>query len=460
MRCHLLFLPLFGAAGFAAEPPPPVALPEVLRGYVEQSFGTNLALRREQRDADSTQARVDAARGALQPRVDLAARYTAARGGRTIDLPVGDLLNPVYGTLNTLTGATRFPAIENQSIAFLRREEQETKLRLIQPLYRPEILRGVEAAGAQSAAAQAALTAYKRDLRLAVIRSYFRWQQARVALDIYTSAVGLTNEALRVNRALVAAEAATEDAVLRVEADALLVRQQVLAAEADVALARAQFNLLLDRPAEAEVDAVPADELDRLATVLRELAGAALRPLGEREELAALDSAVKAADSATRAARASRRPSLSLAVESGIQGSSYRSSAGAGFTQASLVGEWNLFDGRRDASRVRESLNEHAKAELRRDEVRRQLALQAGDVRRRFHVAVASWAAAEGRQAAAARLFALVSSREREGLVNQLGFLDARHELTSAELNRAAARSQLFISYAELDRSLLLSPLP
>ncbi|MBM3855327.1 MAG: TolC family protein, partial [Verrucomicrobia bacterium] len=369
MRCHFLFLTLGGAVGLAAELRPPVVLPDVLQGYVEQSFGANLALRREQRDADSAQARAAAVRGALQPRVDLAARYTAARGGRTIDLPIGDLLNPVYGTLNTLTGGARFPPIENQSIAFLRREEQETKLRLIQPLYRPEILRGVEAAGAQSAAAQAALTVYQRDLRLAVIRSYFLWQQARVARDIYASAVGLTAEALRVNRALVAAEAATEDAILRVEADALLVRQQHLAAEADVALARAQFNLLLDRPSAADIDPVPAADLDRLATVLRELVGAPLLPAGEREELVALDYAVRAAEAASRAARASRRPALSLAVESGIQGSSYRSRPGAGFTQASVVAEWNLFDGRRDASRVRESINEHAKAELRREEV-------------------------------------------------------------------------------------------
>lgn len=460
MRCHFLFLTLGGAVGLAAELRPPVVLPDVLQGYVEQSFGANLALRREQRDADSAQARAAAVRGALQPRVDLAARYTAARGGRTIDLPIGDLLNPVYGTLNTLTGGARFPPIENQSIAFLRREEQETKLRLIQPLYRPEILRGVEAAGAQSAAAQAALTVYQRDLRLAVIRSYFLWQQARVARDIYASAVGLTAEALRVNRALVAAEAATEDAILRVEADALLVRQQHLAAEADVALARAQFNLLLDRPSAADIDPVPAADLDRLATVLRELVGAPLLPAGEREELVALDYAVRAAEAASRAARASRRPALSLAVESGIQGSSYRSRPGAGFTQASVVAEWNLFDGRRDASRVRESINEHAKAELRREEVRRQLSLQSEDVRRRFHVAAASWEAAQGRQTAAARVFFLVTSREREGLVNQLGFLDARHELTAAELNHAAARSQLFIAYAELDRSLLLSPLP
>jgi outer membrane protein TolC len=57
-------------------------------------------------------------------------------------------------------------------------------------------------------------------------------------------------------------------------------------------------------------------------------------------------------------------------------------------------------------------------------------------------------------------VFQFVSRRNREGLVNQLGYLDARHELTSAELNEAATRSALFIAHAELDRALVLSPLP
>jgi len=38
------------------------------------------------------------------------ASYTKADGGRTIDLPLGDLLNPVYQSLNQLMGQQNSPA--------------------------------------------------------------------------------------------------------------------------------------------------------------------------------------------------------------------------------------------------------------------------------------------------------------------------------------------------------------
>ncbi len=450
---------LMATAG-AAIPPPP-AFPAVVTAYVDQALAANLGLDRERRDLDSARARLEAARGALGPRLDFTARYTLARGGRTLDMPVGDLVNPVYSALNRLTASDQFPSVENQSIAFLRRHEQETKLRLLQPLYHPEVRRGVEASREQTAAAAAALAAFQRELRLEVQRAYFRWQQAGAAVEVYTSAAAVVAEAVRVNRVLVAENAATEDAVLRLEADAQLVEQQRLAAAADTALAAAQINLLLNRPAEDSIDPLAETELERLLGDLRRFAAGGLRTAPEgREELVALDHAVQAAEAATRAARAARQPAVSLAVESGLQGESYRTGTGAGFTQASVVAEWNLFDGRRAASRVRVSANDLARAEARRAEVRRQLELQAGDARRRFDVARASVAAAAARQTAAERVFALVASRSREGLVNQLGFVDARHDLTAARLNHATARSQLCIAFAELDRVTALSPLP
>ena len=68
--------------------------------------------------------------------------------------------------------------------------------------------------------------------------------------------------------------------------------------------------------------------------------------------------------------------------------------------------------------------------------------------------------AAERRRLAAIRAFELVAQREREGLVNQLTFLDARAELTRAELNRIITGQRLFTAAAALDRATALSPLP
>src|ERR1700736_5643949 len=53
-------------------------------------------------------AALDQARALYLPTLDLNARYTRANGGRTIGIPVGDLLNPVYASLNQITGNSRF----------------------------------------------------------------------------------------------------------------------------------------------------------------------------------------------------------------------------------------------------------------------------------------------------------------------------------------------------------------
>jgi outer membrane protein TolC len=109
---------------------------------------------------------------------------------------------------------------------------------------------------------------------------------------------------------------------------------------------------------------------------------------------------------------------------------------------------------------VREAANTRRKLQEQDAEVVRQIEMQGRDARRRLAAAILSLDAAEMRLAAARGAFDMTAHREREGLVNQLGFLDARNTLTSAELDHAMAQAALFTSYAELDRNLALSPLP
>ena len=68
--------------------------------------------------------------------------------------------------------------------------------------------------------------------------------------------------------------------------------------------------------------------------------------------------------------------------------------------------------------------------------------------------------AADARRTASGRAFEIVAGREREGLANQLDFLDARTEHTRAELNAEITRQRLFTAAAELDRAAALTPLP
>lgn len=442
--------PRGAAAGMDGMPP----LPAAAERAVATALAENLALQSRGADVELARALLEEARSHYLPRLDLAARYTRADGGRTIDLPIGDLLNPVYGSLGL---AQR---VDNQSIPLLRGREQETKLRLTQPLYRPEISRGARASREALAAREASLAAYRRELREAVLAAYFRHLQAAAAVGILESAQQVTTEALRVNRLLAEAEKVTPDRVSRAQADDFAVRQQLAEAQRDRNLARAYFNSLLNRPLATEIEAPTQEEETALAAGLDAMTGWTSLDVNRREELRALERNVAAAEAVESMRAAGRQPTVGLAVEGGVQGESYRTGRGAEFVAASVVAEFNLFDGRQRSSAVAQAKAERRKAELLLAETRRQLELQLQQALDEFQATQSALAAARERREAARQGFALVAAREREGLANQLTFLDARSEATRAELNYEIVRQRLVVGAIAVDRAAALSPLP
>src|SRR5690606_36731998 len=73
------------------------------------------------------------------PAVEFGMSYTLATGGRTIDFPVGDLLNNVYSTLNELTQSSQFPQLENVNVDFLANNFYDAKFRVSMPLINPDL---------------------------------------------------------------------------------------------------------------------------------------------------------------------------------------------------------------------------------------------------------------------------------------------------------------------------------
>jgi outer membrane protein len=456
---HLAALASSGTFAMAAASP--WTAPGAAERYVAQALSDNLAFQAQALDVESARARLGAVSGARQPRLDLMARYSRADGGRTIDVPAGDLLNPVYSTLNNLLTAQGRPApftpVTNLSIPFLREHEQDTRLRLTAPLYNPQLTRTRAAQESGVTAASLHYAAFRRDVRLAVLSAYYGFLRARAAEQILISAAETTTEALRVSRALLAADKVTEDRVLRAEAEDLGVRQQLADAARDRAGALHALNLLLHRPLDTAVDVPDAAELAAVSSIV----ATALIPTAtvpeSREELASLQAVVTQATESEAAARARTRPTLSLVVDGGLQGESYRTGNGAGYAQASLVGEFNLWDGRQQRSDIQLATTQRRQAELRLAIAREQLTLEARAAADELLAARSALPAAERRAAAAERAFQLTSAREREGLANQLAFLDARQAHTAALLNLEITRQRLLIAGARIDRAFAIT---
>lgn len=443
-----------------------VPIEAVLDPLVAEALARNVELAGGAATVAQRLAELDAARARYKPALDISARYSRADGGRTFDVPVGDLLNPVYATLEDLTGSP-FPRLENQSFPLLRPEEQETKVTLTQPLYDPRLAPAVDARRDAHRGARASLAALRARVTRDVRQAYYDWLAARAAIEIADSALALARENERVNASLFTHGKVTRDLLLRAQADALALEQQQRAAEARATLARAYLNLLRNAPLDAPIEAaaLDAEAPARLRRALEQRHGAplALEPLtaaalARRPELAQLDAALAASEAQERLAGAALKPSVGLAVDAGTQGEDYGFDEADRFVLASVVVRFKAFDGGADRAGVRAARAARDAVAAQRAQAELAIRLEVQTALERLAVAEASLDAAAQRAEAAEAAFTIKRRKRDLGQVSQVEFLDARNALTDARLNLSVTRADALARLADVEYAAGLAP--
>jgi len=420
-----------------------------MEAYVQLGLDANPALLSARATTAASEAAFAESRYAYMPSVGLQSRYTRSAGGRTIEFPVGDLLNPVYGALNEVNGSSSFPTIENEQIRFLRKTEQETKANLVQPLFLPGAAAWRRAAAADVDRAEATLISTERDVAAGIRDAYLAWLQAGQAVVIVQAAETQLLEAHRATSSLVENGLATNDALFRIEADLSGIRQRLAMAENQTSLASAALNTLLARPIDTPVESAdPALlETNLRARGLLEASSVDMRP-----ELKVLDAAENAAAAGLAQERSSRLPQVVVAADWGVQGTRYTFSDDSDFRTASVVATWTLFDGRRRSARIQRAEAQQRQVSAQRAAVRDQLELEVQAARWRLDLAESNVLAARDGRTSAASAFRLTERRYTEGLATVLELLDARRTLTLAEQQLLIARMDVLRAHVELLR--------
>src|SRR5690606_12617055 len=202
----------------------------------------------------------------------------------------GDLLNPVYTTLNQLTQSNQFPTIENETINFLPRNYYDAHIRATMPLINTGIGHNKRIHEFQVRLSELDVDTYKRELVKEIKVAYFGYLGAVQSVAVYRSALALAEEGKRANERLVEHGKGLPAYVLRSESEVASAEAAVTGAEQQVQHAKYYFNSLLNRDAVADIDTVfnPAHALLDVAGLL----GGGERATAVREELQALNTAV------------------------------------------------------------------------------------------------------------------------------------------------------------------------
>ena len=73
-----------------------------LDSYLAQGLKSNLALQQQAFQFQKSLEALKEAKGMFYPTLTLSGRYSRAGGGRMIEIPIGDMMNPLNASLNQL----------------------------------------------------------------------------------------------------------------------------------------------------------------------------------------------------------------------------------------------------------------------------------------------------------------------------------------------------------------------
>lgn len=456
---HISYLSILVPVLLVAQPtssvvPDPVATPSViLEGYVQEGLANNLSLRQESLDIRRVTESLNQARSLFYPRLSFNPTYSMAAGGRRLEFPVGDLLNPAYRTLNQLTGSDNFPTnIPNVNQLLAPNNFHDTKVTVQYTLFNTDIQYNYLIQKQLITAQEARKRVVENELRYSIATAYFQYLQSLDAVRIIQNARSVLTELARLNEKLVSNNVATKEVLTSARYEISKVDQQLATAGKNRESARAYLNFLINRDltAPVAVDSSLTKILPEAPERLPDLQQTALR---ERQELAQLGGSLQAAQTAVRLNEANATiPNLYIGGNAGFQGFGYTFRNQA-YAIAQVGMQWDLFRGYEKRSKIQQAKIQTDVLQTRLLDVQRQIQLQVLQAYYDLDAANESLAATQSGIVNADATFRIIDSKYRNGQALLIEFLRYQNDRLTAQLQHSLARTDVLVKRAALDRA-------
>lgn len=422
----------------------------VLDGYIQEGLSSNLLLKQAVLSEKKAKEQLAQARAQFFPTISLLSDISQAKGGRTIDFPIGTLLNPVYQSLNHLTNSTQFPQVSNVSEQLMPEKYQDTKLRVVQPLLHMGIYSNYQIQSHTSELESEVRKSVERQVKLEIISAYYQWMQAVDLHNIQQYTLQLMKDVQAVNQSLVINQLATSDLLFASEADVKKAEFQVIEGQKQVTIAQSYVNFLLNKPFAEPLlkDPTSADKVNHLTG--RE--NIASKEIMERPEIHQGEIGTKIAQQVqTLATRNLYLPEVFLVGDIGYQGRDYQLNQRNEYWMIMVSLKWNLFNGGQSSSQKDAADISVQQSKLKLEEVKRQLSLQVIQSTEALTAGIAMYQASVASEMAAAEHFRLIRQKYQQQQSLYVELMDAQIRWSTAKLAVEIAKYSLLIHEAEFN---------
>jgi len=418
----------------------------VLDRYIKQAFEHNQGLQQRNFQLDKSLIALKEAKAMFYPQIGLTGSYTKSGGGRTIDIPIGDMLNNVYSTLNTLTNSQQFPQLKNQSFLLNPDNFYDAHVRTSLPLINTEIWYAQKIRKENISLQQATVNVYKRELIKDLKTAYYQYYQAAKAVEIYNVALAQVQENIRVNKSFLDNGVRNSTALTRAQAEQQKIVTSITEAQNKQQNAQAYFNFLMNEPFSTPII------LD--STLLTPSLSPELNSTtGSREELIQLDQQKKIADLQYRLSSSYLIPKLSTFLDLGSQASNWKVDNKSRYYMWGVNLQWDLFAGGQRKYKAQQAASDIRVIEASYNETNNALQLEVNTAQNNYRTAAASFANAQTQLQFSEKYYNDQLKVYKAGQLLYIELLDAQNQLTSAKLQLSVAFAQVQTAQAEIERT-------
>lgn len=419
--------------------------------YVQTGLEKNLVLQQKNVSLEKAVYALKTAKSLFAPTVALQAGYQHGSGGRSIDFPIGDLLNPVYSTLNQLTMSNAFPMVENVDVTFFPQNFYDMHVRASMPIVNADLFYNKKIQQQQMQLQEVEIETYKKELTKSIKTAYFNYLAALRAIGIYESALKIAGEGKRINESLVANGKGIKAYVIRSESEIQNIEAQKAVAVKQADNARMYFNFLLNADYTS-----PVDTSYDISGGMQQVNAALLREtdVSKREELELYKRAIGVQETVSLMNRNYWLPKLSGFVDVGSQASDFKVNEQSRYYFVGLQLDVPLFAGGRNRHKTLQTGLDVKSLRLQSDNTTQQLKLSANMAKNNLQATYENYRASVKQAEAAAVYYRLIEKGYKEGINTSIEMIDARNNLTQASLQTNIQQYQLLVALAAFEREL------
>lgn len=418
-----------------------------LRHYINIGLQTNLVIQQKNIQVDKAGIALKSARSYFLPSVQFNTLVSTAEGGRYADLPLGDMLNGVYSTLNQLTSTNSFPQIQNQTINFLPKNYYDAYVRTSMPIYNPAIRQGKNIEEGLTLVKSQELEIYKKDLVNQIKQAYYDLLSANAAVGIYQKASELLERNLKVNESLYKNGKNLQATVLRSQSELETIQSNLSSAQNQAVNAVYYFNFLINRPLNTYVHLDTAMNLDQINLSLTSDSMNV-----DREEIQMLGTYGNIQQSMLKLSQSNGKPTLSAFLDLGSQAVEFEVSKKSLYYMVGVNLNVPIYNGSRTQYKINQSKMDCKINDLQTKETTSAIEMKVAMANNDLTSAYKAYQASKTALKSAESYFYLIEKGYKEGINSLIEYIDARNQMTNAGLKYNISAYAVLKAQAELER--------